>query len=181
MPERMLIPMEVAGRAISSAVDLLLEDPDIGEVFGWLRRESGAPASGTRLFAVAEKGSGVIGLAALSSIHREARCARLSCAVAAPFRLSGAGHWAAMELIRRGVQLEGLRHVEAFVPAGNDTARRVLESMGFRARETSCLPGEALPPGHLCLRLDLPTDSKGHFLMGRARASSRAFSAALSA
>ncbi|QSQ20646.1 GNAT family N-acetyltransferase [Pyxidicoccus parkwayensis] len=177
----MLIPLEVAGSAVSGAVGLLLEDPDLGEVFGWLRPEVGTPhdpRGGTRLFAVAEKGCGVIGLAALSSIHREAGYARLSCAVAAPYRLSGAGHWAATELIRRGMRLEGLRHVEAFVHAGNDTARRVLESLGFRAQQTSVSPGEAPPPGHLCLRLDLPTDSKGHFLMPvSARPSSRAVSA----
>src|SRR4051812_7610577 len=91
MHERQLIPIEVAGSAISGAVDLLLEDPDIGEVFWWLRPESGAPLAGpirgTRLFAVAEKGCGIIGLAALSNIDGEAQYARLSCAVAAPYRL----------------------------------------------------------------------------------------------
>jgi hypothetical protein len=186
MHERQLIPIEVAGSAISGAVDLLLEDPDIGEVFWWLRPESGAPLAGpirgTRLFAVAEKGCGIIGLAALSNIDSEAQYARLSCAVAAPYRLAGAGHWAATETIRRGVRLDGLRHVEAFVRAGGDTARRVLESLGFRARESSFSPVDVPPPGHLCLRLDLPTDSKGHFLMaGSARPAARPLSAALSA
>lgn len=186
MHERQLIPIEVAGSAISGAVDLLLEDPDIAEVFWWLRPETGTPPSspmrGTRLFAVAEKGCGVIGLAALSNIDCDARYARLSCAVAAPYRLAGAGHWAVTETIRRGVRLDGLRHVEAFVRAGNDTARRVLEAMGFRARVSSFSPVDAPPPGHLCLRLDLPTDSKGHFLMaGSARPASRTLSTALSA
>jgi RimJ/RimL family protein N-acetyltransferase len=182
MRERQLIPIEVAGSAFSSAVSLLLEDPDIAEVFSWLWLESEngwhAPA-GTRLFAVAEKGSGIIGLAALSDIRREARYARLSCAVAAPYRLAGAGHWAATETIRRGVRLDGLRHVDAYVREDRDTARRVLESMGFRAR------GDA-PEGHLRMRLDLPGDAKGHFLMApppaaTARAPFRAPPAALSA
>lgn len=186
MHERQLIPIEVAGSAVSNAVDLLLEDPDIGEVFWWLRPETGAlpagPMRGTRLFAVAEKGCGIIGLAALSNIDSEAQYARLSCVVAAPYRLAGAGHWATMETIRRGVRLDGLRHVETFVRAGNDTARRVLECMGFRARASSFSPVDGPPPGHLCLRLDLPTDSKGHFLMaGRTRSASRTPSAALSA
>ncbi|NMO16497.1 GNAT family N-acetyltransferase [Pyxidicoccus fallax] len=184
MRERQLIPIEVAGSAISSAVRLLLEDPDIAEVFGWLRPEPDARqwsgAEDTRLFAVAERGSGIIGLAALSDIRREERSARLSCAVAAPYRLSGAGHWAATEAIRRGVRLEDLRHVDAYVREGHDTARRVLESLGFRARQ------EGAPEGHLHLRLDLPNDSRGHFLMAPAavphRASyGRAASAALSA
>ena len=168
MRERQLIPIEVAGSAISSAVSLLLEDPDIAEVFGWLRPGSGTPlanrwsaAEGTRLFAVAEKGSGIIGLAALSDIRREERSARLSCAVTAPYRLSGAGHWAAAETIRRGVRLDGLRHVDAYVRVGSDTARRVLESMGFRVRE------DEAPEGQLHLRLDLPVDARGHFLMAR--------------
>jgi RimJ/RimL family protein N-acetyltransferase len=166
MRERQLIPMEVAGSAISSAVSLLLEDPDIAEVFGWLRPAEGSRASprwsapeGTRMFAVAEKGSGIIGLAALSRIRREERSARLSCAVAAPYRLAGAGHWAAAETIRRGVRLDGLRHVDVYVRADRDTARRVLESLGFRAREG------AAPEGHLRLCLDLPEDARGHFLM----------------
>ncbi|MBZ4422914.1 GNAT family N-acetyltransferase [Myxococcus sp. RHSTA-1-4] len=188
MRERQLIPIEVAGSAVSSAVSLLLEDPDIAEVFGWLRPEPGAgpvnrwgAAEGVRLFAVAEKGSGIIGLAALSGIRREERHARLSCAVTAPYRLSGAGHWAAAETIRRGVRLDGLRHVDAYVRLGRDTARRVLESMGFRAREDGALEG------HLRLRLDLPADSRGHFLMAPPPASTvrasylRTLSQALSA
>ncbi|MFP2912793.1 hypothetical protein ACLESD_48860, partial [Pyxidicoccus sp. 3LFB2] len=89
MRERQLIPIEVAGSAVSGAVELLLEDPDIGEVFWWWRPETAtrppgpwSSAEGTRLFAVAEKGAGIIGLAALSNIRREERYARLSCAVA---------------------------------------------------------------------------------------------------
>ncbi|WP_164017732.1 GNAT family N-acetyltransferase [Pyxidicoccus trucidator] len=190
MRERQLIPIEVAGSAISGAVSLLLEDPDIGEVFWWWRPETGTRTPGrwsaaedTRLFAVAEKGSGIIGLAALSNIRREARYARLSCAVAAPYRLAGAGHWAASETIRRGVRLDGLRHVEAFVREGGDTARRVLESMGFRARESLATASDAATPaGHVCLRLDLPAEPKGHFLMApSARPHLRGLSAALSA
>ena len=190
MRERQLIPIEVAGSAVSSAVSLLLEDPDIAEVFGWLRSEPGTAsrsgwsgAEGTRLFAVAEKGCGIIGLAALSNIRRGERYARLSCAVAAPYRLAGAGHWAATETIRRGVRLDGLRHVDAYVREDSFTARRVLESMGFRVREDG---PEASPEGHLRLRLDLPVDPKGHFLMAPRPAASvktpaRAHAAALSA
>ncbi len=182
MRERQLIPIEVAGSAISGAVSLLLEDPDIGEVFWWWQPEADthppgpwSVAEGTRLFAVAEKGSGIIGLAALSSIRREERYARLSCAVAAPYRLGGAGHWATAETIRRGVQLYGLRHVDAFVREGSDTARRVLESMGFRARELfSTAHGEAPPAHYVCLRLDLPANPRGHFLMAPRATSSRA-------
>jgi hypothetical protein len=191
MPERQLIPIEVAGGAMTRAVSLLLEDPDIGEVFWWWRPEMGThPArtwntgEGARLFAVAEKGNGIIGLAALSNIRRDARYARLSCAVAEPYRLAGAGHWAATETIRRGVRLDGLRHVEAFVREDGTTARRVLESMGFRVREASLAATDvAAPARHLCLRLDLPEDAKGHFLMappvGLTRPSSRPLSAAL--
>lgn len=183
MRERQLIPIEVAGSAISGAVSLLLEDPDIGEVFWWWRPELAtrppgrwSAAEGTRLFAVAEKGSGIIGLAALSNIRREERYARLSCAVAAPYRLAGAGHWAATETIRRGVQLDGLRHVEAFVSNSVDTARRVLESMGFRVRDSaSSMLGEALPDSHLCLRLDLPASPRGHFLMAPQVTSARPY------
>ena len=183
MRERQLIPIEVAGSAISGAVSLLLEDPDIGEVFWWWQPEADTHppgpwnvAEGTRLFAVAEKGSGIIGLAALSNIRREECYARLSCAVAAPYRLGGAGHWATAETIRRGVQLYGLRHVEAFVREGSDTAaRRVLESMGFRARAfSSTAHGEAPPAHHVCLRLDLPADPRGHFLMAPQATGTRA-------
>ncbi|MFP2912507.1 hypothetical protein ACLESD_47315 [Pyxidicoccus sp. 3LFB2] len=76
--------------------------------------------------------------------------------------------------------------MEAFVPEGGDTARRVLESMGFRAREVSSLHDEARPSGHLCLRLDLPAHPKGHFLMAPqqapvARTHLRVLPAALSA
>ncbi|MCP3136182.1 GNAT family N-acetyltransferase [Pyxidicoccus xibeiensis] len=185
MRERQLIPIEVAGSAVSGAVDLLLEDPDIAEVFWWWRPELGkrppglwSAAEGTRLFAVAEKGNGIIGLAALSNIHREERYARLSCAVAAPYRLAGAGHWATAETVRRGVRLDGLRHLETSVRSSNDTARRVLESLGFRALGTPAFPGtEAAPGSHVYLRLDLPSDPKGHFLMapgGAVKAPARA-------
>ncbi len=183
MPDRQLIPIEVAGSAVSGAVSLLLEDPDLGEVFWWWKPEAGgrppgpwSAAEGTRLFAVAEKGSGIIGLAALSNIRREERYARLSCAVAAPYRLSGAGHWATAETIRRAVRLDGLRHVETCVRATNETARRALEALGSRALEVSSMPGvEAPPGGYRYLRLDLPAEPKSHSLMrpdmsGRARA-----------
>lgn len=173
MPDRQLIPMEFAGSAVSGAVSLLLEDPDLGEVFWWWKPEAGgrppgrwSAAEGTRLFAVAEKGSGIIGLAALSNIRREERYARLSCAVAAPYRLSGAGHWATAETIRRGVRLDGLRHVETCVRAANETARRALEALGFRALEGASMPGLDTPPGgYRSLRLDLPEEPKRHFLM----------------
>ncbi|MFP2930178.1 GNAT family N-acetyltransferase [Pyxidicoccus sp. 3LG] len=190
MRERQLIPIEVAGSAISGAVKLLLEDPDIGEVFWWWKPETGtrppglwSAVEGTRLFAVAEKGSGIIGLAALSNIHREERYARLSCAVAAPYRLAGAGHWATAETIRRGVRLDDLRHLETSVRASNDTARQVLESLGFRSLDVPTFPRtEPSRGGHIYLRLDLPADPKGHFLMapgGTSRVASKAPSTAL--
>ncbi len=174
MRERQLIPMEVAGSAVSGAVRLLLEDPDLAEMFWWLEPEW-RPTEGTRLFAVAEKGSGIIGLAALSNIRREQRQARLSCAVAAPYRLSGAGHWATLETLRRGVRLEGLRHVEACVPGHNETALRALEALGFRVSETS--HEDAPPGGYRSLRLDLPAEPRGPFVRTRVSPAVRALCA----
>jgi len=178
MRERQLIPMEVAGNVVAGAVPLLLEDPDIDESFGWWRPEAGgrppgrwSAVEGTRLFAVAERGEGIIGLAALTNIRREERYARVSCAVASRHRLGGAGHWAMTEVIRLGVRLDGVRHLETCVRASNETSRRVLESLGFLPLVAPSFPREEGHPGsHVYLRLDLPSSARGHFLLTPRRA-----------
>lgn len=168
MRERQLIPMEVAGAAVSGAARMLLEEPDIEEFFGWLRPEAGgnppgrwSAAEGTRLFAVAERGSGIIGLAALTNIRREERYARVSCAIAPEYRREGVGRWTMTELIRQGVRLDGLRHLETCVRAGPGTSLPLMESLGFRALEVPGFPPmEAQPGGYVYLRLDLPAESR---------------------
>lgn len=168
MRERQLIPMEVAGAAVSGAARMLLEEPDIEEFFGWLRPDAGgnppgrwSAAEGTRLFAVAQRGSGIIGLAALTNIRREERYARLSCAIAPEFRREGVGHWTMTELIRHGARLDGLRHLETCVRAGSGASLHLMQSLGFHALEVPGFPlMDARPGGYVYLRLDLPAEPR---------------------
>ncbi|WXH28955.1 hypothetical protein WA016_02902 [Myxococcus stipitatus] len=177
MRERQLIPMDVAGAEVSGAVRMLLEEPDIEEVFGWWKPESGgrppgrwSAAEGTRLFAVAERGVGIIGLAALTNIRREEQYARVSCAILGEHRQNGAGHWSMTELIRRGVRLDALRRLETCVRAGNTSSRVLLESLGFRPLDVPGFPTDNAPIGsYVYLRLDLPAASPGYFPRGVSR------------
>ncbi|AKF84737.1 hypothetical protein MFUL124B02_03735 [Myxococcus fulvus 124B02] len=171
MQERQLIPMDVAGTAVLVAARMLLEEPDVEEFFGWWRPEAGgrppgrwSAAEGTRLFAVAERGNGVIGLAALTNIRREEHYARVCCSILAQHRQNGAGHWTMSELIRQGVRLDGLRHLETSVRAGHTTSLVTLESLGFRRLDVSSHPsGDTSASGYVYLRLDLPSESAGYF------------------
>ncbi|MCK8498987.1 MULTISPECIES: GNAT family N-acetyltransferase [Myxococcus] len=171
MHERQLIPMDVAGTAVLVAARMLLEEPDVEEFFGWWRPEAGgrppgrwSAAEGTRLYAVAERGNGVIGLAALTHIRREEHYARVCCSIVAQHRQNGAEHWTLSELIRQGVRLDGLRHLETSVRAGHSTSLSTLESLGFRRLDVSGqLSDDMSPSGYVYLRLDLPSGSVGYF------------------